>query len=98
MKALSDTGAALHTQVFSEEDEVVLSASNPVLPSLPAVRGMPLRFASGEATAPRALPVTGPRKRARCRTCPHLFDMAVVALMIACAADCGYRLFWAMQP
>ncbi len=99
MKALSDTGATVPTEVFSEDDEVViLSASNPTLPSLPAVEGKPLRFASGEAVTLRALPAVKPGKRARPRTYSDLFDAAVVLLMIVCAAACVYRLFWAIQP
>lgn len=86
-------------EVFSEGDGVAtLPAAGTPLPALPSTGSNPLRFASGGAISPSAVPAARPRARTRRRTCSDLFDLAVVVLIIVCAATCLYRLFWAMQP
>jgi len=90
---------AIRMEIFSEDDTaVIFPAPNPALPTLPSLGGNPLRFVSGEAVAPRAMPVEKPRAHARRRPCLDLFDMAVMVLIIACGTICIYRIFWAMQP
>jgi len=86
-------------EVVSEDDKaVLLSTPSPTLPGLPSLGGRPLRFASGEAVAPRAVPVEKPGACARRRPRLDVFDMAMLVLIIACAAVCVHRLSWAMQP
>ena len=98
VEAPSDRDKGIRPEVISENnDGDILSTLRSTLPALPIVEGRPLRFASGEALAP---PVVRAKPKARTRRRPRVdpFDMAVVVLIITCAAVCVYRLFWAIQP
>jgi len=96
---LSDRDETVRLEVVSEDDKaVILPTPSPTLPALPSLGGRPLRFASGEAVAPRAVPVEKPRTRARRRPRLDVFDIAMLVLIIVCTAVCVHRLSWAMQP
>ena len=98
VEAPSDRNDALRIEVFSEDDEAVILSTPSAPPNLPSVAGNPLRFASGKTVVPHVVQARKPRKRARHRTYSDLFDLAVVVLIIVCAAVCVYRIFWAVQP
>jgi len=98
VEALENRNETTHMEVIPEEDKVVtLPTLNTSLPALSSIHGKPLRFAPGETLAPRAVPAEKPGARARRPPRLDLFDMAVVVLIVACAAACVYRLFWAIQ-
>lgn len=86
------------TQVAPQADDAVIFSAPATLPNLPPIAGNPLRFASGQTTAPLILPTVRPKSLARRGPLTALFDLAVVGLIAACMTVCVYRLFWAMQP
>ena len=97
VEALNDRDEAIHREASFESDEVVIPmARSHTLPALPPVAGIPLRFASGEAVAPRTVPAEKPKARAHRRPYLDWFDLAVIVLIVVCATVCVYRIFWAL--
>lgn len=96
MERLSDMTRQGEREIFPPVLEPV-TLEPPTHPALPCVGAGRLRFAP--APADRVAEQVAPARRTRrVEWVERAFEAGWMTLALACAAECVYRLLWAVQP